>query len=162
VVEALAGLSPFQMAFVVHDLEDAARRFDALLQAAPWRVYAFDETTAPTRLYHGEPGDWSLLLALNDRHPQYELVQPLAGTSIHGQWLEERGESFHHVGYVVESIDAVAADLQRAGHEAVMEVRGFGADGDGRGAYFDTVDALGFYIELVEPPARMPAPRSTL
>jgi hypothetical protein len=74
VVEALAGLSPFQMAFVVHDLEDAARRFDALLQAAPWRVYVFD------------------------------LVQPLAGASVYG---------------------------------------------------------LGFYIELVEPPARMPAPRST-
>jgi methylmalonyl-CoA/ethylmalonyl-CoA epimerase len=162
VVEALAGMSPFQIAFVVHDLEAAARRFDVLLQAAPWRVYLFDETTARTRLYNGEPGDWSLLLALNDRHPQYELVQPVAGASIHGQWLEERGESFHHVGYVVDSIDAVAAELQRAGHEAVMEVSGFGADGDGRGVYFDTVDAVGFFLEIVEPPARMPAPRFTL
>ena len=161
-IQALAGRAPFQLAFVVHDLEAAATRFDALLQAGPWRAYVFDETTAPQRTYRGAPGGWSLLLALNDSHPQYELVQPLAGDSIHAEWLQQRGEGFHHVAYAVDSIDAATAEFEAAGHPAVMEVAGFGADGDGRGVYVDTVDALGFYVELVEPPARMPPPRFTI
>lgn len=161
-IQAIAGRAPFQLAFVVDDLQAAAARFDALLQAGPWRAYVFDGTTAPQRTYRGAPGDWSLLLALNGGNPQYELVQPLAGESIHGEWLQQRGEGFHHVGYVVDSIDAAAAEFQAAGHATVMEVARFGADGDGRGVYVDTVDALGFYVELVEPPARMPPPRFTI
>ena len=161
-IRSLAGRAPFQIAFVVGDLEAAAARFDAQLQAGPWRAYVFDESTAPQRTYRGGRADWSLLLALTDSHPQYELVQPLAGDSIHAEWLQQRGEGFHHVGYVVDSVDAAAAEFGAAGHATVMEAAGFGADGDGRGAYVDTVDALGFYVELVEPPASMPAPRFTL
>ena len=161
-IEALAGRVPFQIAFVVHDLDAAARRFGALLGAGPWRGYVFDATTVPTRLYQGEPADWSLRLALNSQHPQYELLQPGTGPSIHATWLEQRGEGFHHVAYVVDAIDAACAELGAAGHEPVMEAAGFGAGGDGRGVYVDTVDALGFYVELVEPPAQMPAPHFAL
>jgi hypothetical protein len=35
-------------------------------------------------------------------------------------------------------------------------IHSFGADGDGAAAYFDTEDALGFLVEAVEPPSRMP------
>jgi hypothetical protein len=34
--------------------------------------------------------------------------------------------------------------------------------GDGAAAYFDTVHVLGFMVEAVEPPARMPPPDFTL
>jgi hypothetical protein len=47
------------------------------------------------------------------------------------------------MSYVLESIDAVATDMEAAGHAQVMEVRSFGLEGDGRGVYFDTVDAIG-------------------
>ena len=149
-MEALAGRTPFQIAFAVHDLEAAARRFDALVYAGPWRGYVFDYP------------DWALRLALNDARPQYELVQPLRGESIHQTWLDEGRVGMHHVGYVVDSIDAVAAEFDSAGHPVVMEARGFGADGDGRGVYVDTVAALGFYVELVEPPRAMPTAAFTL
>jgi len=45
VIRTLAGLAPFQLAFVVHDLEVAAQRFDAVFGIGPWRGYLFDETT---------------------------------------------------------------------------------------------------------------------
>jgi len=44
VIRTLAGLAPFQLAFVVHDLETAAQPFEAVLGAGPWRGYLFDET----------------------------------------------------------------------------------------------------------------------
>ena len=162
VIRTLAGLAPFQLAFVVHDLETAAQRFDAVLGAGPWRGYLFDETTVGGRLYHGRPADWSVRLALNNTDPQYELIQPIAGPSVHAEWLEQHGERFHHVGYIVESIDAVVDEMRDAGHMPVMEVHSFGLDGDGRAVYFDTVDAIGCFVEAVEPPARMLDPHFAL
>jgi len=41
-------------------------------------------------------------------------------------------------------------------------IHSFGADRDGAAAYYDTADALGFLVEAVEPPARMPAPDFTM
>lgn len=38
---SLEGLAPFQIAFVVRDIERAAREFDACLAAGPWRGWLF-------------------------------------------------------------------------------------------------------------------------
>ncbi len=86
-----------------------------------------------------------------------ELIEPLDGPSIHADWLEERGEGFHHVGYVVASLERTTAEMEAAGHPVVARIHSFGADGDGAAAYYDTASALGFLVEAVEPPGRMPA-----
>jgi hypothetical protein len=64
---------------VVHDLETAAQRFEAVLGAGPWDGYLFDETSVGGRLYHGRPADWSVRLALNNTDPQYELIHRSKG-----------------------------------------------------------------------------------
>ena len=99
---------------------------------------------------------------MNERSPQYELIEPLDGPSIHAEWLEERGEGFQHVAYHVESLERIAAEMEAAGHPAVARIHAFGADGDGAAAYFDTAAALGFLVEAVESPARMPPTDFTL
>ena len=106
--------------------------------------------------YRGEPAEWSLRLLLNSRSPQFELIEPLDGPSIHADWLAERGEGFHHLGYLVESLAQTTAEMEAIGHRAIARIHSFGADGDGAAAYFDTEEALGFLVEAVEPPARMP------
>jgi hypothetical protein len=63
-VPSLEGLAPFQLAFVVRDLERAARTFDALLAAGPWRGWIFGPQRQG-REYRGRPADWALRLALN-------------------------------------------------------------------------------------------------
>ena len=160
-VPSLAGRAPFQIAFVVRDLERAARELDARLAAGPWRGWVFGPQ-GEGREYRGRPAKWTLKLALNDRSPQYELIEPLEGPSIHADWLAERGEGFQHVAYVVESVAAVTAEIEAAGHPAIARIHSFGAAGDGAAAYFDTVDALGFLVEAVEPPGAMPPPDFTL
>ena len=99
---------------------------------------------------------------LNNRSPQYELIQPLDGPSIHADWLEERGEGFHHIGYVVESLERTTAEMEASGHPAIARIHSFGATGDGAAAYSDTAAALGFLVEAVEPPAQMPSTDFTL
>jgi hypothetical protein len=46
--------------------------------------------------------------------------------------------------------------MESAGHPAIARIHSFDADGDGAAAYYDTVEVLGFLVEVVEPPARMP------
>jgi glyoxalase/bleomycin resistance protein/dioxygenase superfamily protein len=160
-VPSLEGLAPFQIAFVVPDLERAVRQFDARLAAGPWRGWIFGPQ-GQGREYRGEPAEWSLKLVLNDRSPQFELVEPMTGPSIHADWLAERGEGFHHLGYVVTSVAQTTAEMEAAGHRAIARVHSFGAAGDGVAAYYDTADALGFLVEAVEPPAQMPSTDFTL
>ena len=160
-VRSLQGLAPFQLGFVVRDVERAAREFDALLDAGPWRGWVFGPQ-GQSREYRGRPAEWTLRLVLNERSPQYELIEPLDGPSIHADWLEERGEGFQHVAYHVGSLERITTEMEAAGHPAVARIHAFGAAGDGAAAYFDTVDALGFMVEAVEPPAQMPATDFTL
>lgn len=160
-VPSLAGLAPFQIAFVVRDLERTVREFDARLAAGPWRGWVFGPQ-GEGREYRGAPAEWTLKLALNNRSPQYELIEPLVGPSIHADWLVERGEGFHHIAYLVESVAVVTAEMEAAGHPVVARIHSFGAAGDGVAAYYDTADALGFLVEAVEPPNEMPPVDFTL
>jgi methylmalonyl-CoA/ethylmalonyl-CoA epimerase len=160
-VPSLQGVAPFQIAFVVRDLERAVREFDACLGAGPWRGWIFGPQ-GEGREYHGRPSNWTLRLALNNNSPQYELIEPLDGPSIHADWLEERGQGFHHVGYVVGSLEQTTAEMEAAGHPAIARIHSFGTGGDGAAAYYDTAEALGFLVEAVEPPSRMPPTDFTL
>ena len=139
----------------MRDLEHAVREFEARLSAGPWRGWLFGPQ-GEGREYRGAPADWTLRLALNNGSPQYELIEPVTAPSIHADCLAERGEGFHHVAYVVDSVAAVTAEMEAAGHPAIARIHGFGAAGDGAAAYYDTADALGFLVEALEPPSEMP------
>jgi len=104
------------------------------------------------------PTDFRARLALNDSEPQFELIQPLSGPGAHQEWLDTHGPGFHHVGIIVDSVATTTAEMNAAGYDTVMAGEGFGADGDGAYAYFDTTADLGFVIEAVEPPRAMPQP----
>jgi methylmalonyl-CoA/ethylmalonyl-CoA epimerase len=158
VVAAFAGLVPFQVALVSHGLERAVRQMDALLDAGPWRGYVFDAGTVEGREYHGEPADGSIRLALNDRRPQFEVIEPLAGPNIYSDWLETHDEGLHHVAYVVASVAETSSQMTAAGHPVIQSGHSFGAERDGVFAYYDTAEALGFIIEAVEPPGARPDP----
>ena len=108
------------------------------------------------REYRGAPADWTLRLALNNRRPQFELIEPLTGPSVHADWLAERGEGLHHLGYLVDSLERTTAEMEAAGHPVIARIHSFGAAGDGAAAYYDTAEVLGFLVEAVEPPAEMP------
>ena len=130
-VPSLEGLAPFQIAFVVRDIERAARELDRRLSAGPWRGWLFGPQ-GEGREYRGSPAEWTLRLALNDRSPQFELIEPVDGPSIHADWLEERGEGFHHVAYVVESLERTTAEMAAAGHPAIARIHSFGAPATAR------------------------------
>jgi methylmalonyl-CoA/ethylmalonyl-CoA epimerase len=158
VLRPFAGLAPFQLAFVVWDLERAVRDLDALLGAGPWQGHVFDGDLVEGREYHGQPADWSARLVVNDRRPQFEIIQPVAGPNIYADWLETRGEGFHHVAYEVPSVEETSAEMERLGHPVIQSGHSFGAEGDGVFAYYDTAASLGFIVEACELAGSLPLP----
>jgi hypothetical protein len=162
VIKTLAGRDPVHLSFVVNDLEAAVHRFDAVVGGGPWSGYLIDETWPGERIHRGQPADWCLRLAFNNTRPQYELIQPIRGPSVLSEWLEQRGEGLHHVLYGVDSIDAVEVEMRDAGHPLVLELHTFGVDLHARGVLFDTVDAIGCYIEVAVPGGQMPDPHFVL
>lgn len=156
-IEALVGGRMFQIAFVVRDLDTALERYTRVLGGAPWRVFTFSSEIHAEAAFNGA-ADFSVLLALNGASPQVELIEPRTGRGVHQAWLDERGEGFHHVGVIVDSVGATVERMTAAGYAAIQTGAGFGAANDGSYAYFDTVRDLGFLVEAVEPPERMPDP----
>jgi catechol 2,3-dioxygenase-like lactoylglutathione lyase family enzyme len=148
---ALLCARPSQIGILVRDVGEAVARYEALFGPQEWiRV-----DNGPHNLhglhYKGEPADYSMRLALTGSDPQLELQQPLEGPSIFAEWLERRGEGLHHVGVLVESLDDTIAAMAAAGYPCLQHGYGFGADGSGGFAYFDTEAALGYLVEAIEP-----------
>jgi hypothetical protein len=81
-----------QVAFVPHDLDTCAERQSALFGNGPWRIYELGANNIHDHTLHGRPATGSTLLGLNSSNPQVEILQPLHGSTPHGEWLEQHGE----------------------------------------------------------------------
>jgi methylmalonyl-CoA/ethylmalonyl-CoA epimerase len=86
----------------------------------------------------------------------YELLESVQGPNIYEEFLNERGEGLHHVGYFVEDIDAEISKMEFRGFSMLQGRRGFGANDDGAYAYFDTERTLGCILEALEMPPDLP------
>ena len=80
-----------------------------------------------------------------------QLLQPLAGDTPVGRFLESRGEGLHHVAFVVSSIDDALDHLREEGARLVDETARAGGRGT-RIAFVHPADLAGTLIELVELP----------
>lgn len=154
----LDGRSVSQIGVLVSDLEEALAHYESLWGGGPWRCYHFGPATIPNLTYRGEPGRYSVTIALNQTTPQVELLQPTAGPSVYDDWLERRGEGLHHLGFWVDSIDEAIASMAAAGYELLQAGSGYGLDGDGGFAYFDTERDFSVILEAIEVPARRREP----
>ena len=150
----LDGRSIGQIGILVADLECAVSRYSAIFDGGPWRAYTYGPATVRELSYQGQPGEYSMRLAIGSQTPQIELIQPLAGPSIYDEWLDKRGEGFHHVGVFVDSLDAAIKDMRSAGYDVLQSGHGTGADGSGGFAYFSTEGDLSIILEAIVVPRR--------
>jgi methylmalonyl-CoA/ethylmalonyl-CoA epimerase len=83
--------------------------------------------------------------------PLIELLEPLGIDSPLARFLAERGEGIHHFTLEVEEIEAVIAELRRAGLQFVSEIPQSGAGGS-RVAFIHPRSLNGVLLELRESP----------
>ncbi len=88
---------------------------------------------------HGKEQAYVYKLALCNVGPVlYELMESVRGPNIYEEFLNEHGEGVHHLGYLVEDIDAEISNMKARGFKMVQSGCGFGTANDGAYAYFDT------------------------
>ena len=139
----------FQQAFVVGDLEAAQQGMRATLGCGE-----FVDLPATDLDYDLRGARVSCAIALGfarSGNMQVELLQPVRGEGLHVEFLASNGPGMHHLGFLVDDLDAVVALGAANGFPNVMGSK-FGSL---RFCYLDTWDALGLYVELVEDPDAM-------
>ena len=139
----------FQQAFVVADLAPAEAALQATIGCGD-----FVDLPAADLDYDLRGSRASCALALGfarSGNMQIELLHPVRGEGLHVEFLATNGPGAHHLGFLVDDLDAVV-DLAAA--DGFPNVMG-GQFGSLRFCYLDTWDAMGLYVELVEDPDAM-------
>ena len=154
----MLGTVPDQVGVVVDDLEQALAAHSGL---GPWLVYTYDRERVPNLSADGGSISFGFRLALNPSQPQIELIQPLDRVGPHGRWLARNGSGIQHLGYLVDDVAAATGQMEEAGFRTILSGSGYGAEGGGAFAYFDTVAAVGYLMEAIERPERRTEPEST-
>jgi hypothetical protein len=149
--DLLASLAPnlFQQAYVVDDLPAAAAAMRTTLGCDEFATLPATDLDYDLR---GETVSCALELGFaRSGDTQIELLRPVRGEGLHVEFLATSGPGLHHLGFMVDDLDAVFVLAADAGHPRLMG----GSFGSLRFAYLDTWDTLGVYAEVVEDPDSM-------
>ena len=148
-------LGPKQIAFVVRDLEAAAKAWWDVLRIGPWTAWEYTPAFLREMTYRGHSAQFGLKHALAWKDGvQFELVQPTTGPSIFADQLNAGGEGLNHVGiHVMENHAQAVEEILASGFICVQSAKGFGANGDGAFAYFTSPELTGLIVELIGPPS---------
>jgi catechol 2,3-dioxygenase-like lactoylglutathione lyase family enzyme len=156
--EALVVNGVGQIGILVRDLDEALQTYGALRTVESWALYTYGPEFVPHLEYWGQPGRFSMRIALGGASPQVELIEPLDGPSIYHEWLALHGYGLHHLGFYVESLEVTIRAMTDAGFAVMQTGTGYGAEGDGGFAYFDTLAETSVIFEAIEVPARRKPP----
>jgi len=143
------GSGLFQQAFVVDDFAGAQRAFQTTLGCGE-----FVTLPATDIEYDFRGGRTTCALEIGfarSGNVQIELLCPVRGIGLHSEFLDSNGPGAHHLGFLIDDLDAEVEAAAALGFERVQGAT-FGAL---RFCYLDTFDALGLYVELVEDPEAM-------
>src|SRR4051794_29443411 len=146
---ARIGSGLFQQAYVVADRDRAEQAMRGSLGCGPFVDLPADDLEYDLR---GERVSCALALGFaRSGNMQIELLQPVRGQGLHVEFLASNGPGLHHLGFLIDDLDAVVALGEAAGFPKLMGSR-FGSL---EFAYLDTFDALGVYTELVDDPENL-------
>ena len=143
-LELLGLPPPDQIGVVVRDLQKAIEAYTKLFQWGPFEVIE-REYTESASTYRGKPGNFRYRIGYTQLGPiQLEMIQPLRGKTIYNEFLEARGEGFHHFGILIDRIEERVAAMKQMGIDVLQSGRRPGR----KYAYMDTEPLIGIMIEL--------------
>jgi hypothetical protein len=138
-----------QIGIVVKDLHAFTQELTRLFGIGPFRIFEWPlEGVDPQATYHGQPGNFRLLLAfVTVGKIQLEIIQPLEGQNIYSDFLRDRGPGIHHFRLSIPGFDKGVEAMIKDGIENIAS--GTGMHVGSKWAYFDTTSKLeGVTVEL--------------
>ena len=135
-----------QVGVVVKDL-DKTLAFLSLIGLGPFTVRKVKHHAATVR---GKKETYEVRIALAQQGPvQLELIEYIEGTTVHKEFLEDKGEGLHHIRFMVSDLDAAISRFSEIGVKVLQEDRY--VDGGGI-AYMGTDTTGGVIMEITETP----------
>ncbi len=136
-----------QVAVVVRDIEEMARRYAAVFGMPVPEIIVTAPGLEAQQTYRGVASDARCKLAFFKLgQVELELIEPMGGESTWQEALDKSGEGFHHIAFWVDGMQQSVDFLRTQGIEMVQR----GDMGEGQFVYMDAEDRLGITIELLE------------
>lgn len=148
-VAALTQDAVIQICFVTHDVEASARWFSELTgKPVPPMTFAADPQKAFVE-YRGQPAAVTCrIMMFHFGNIDLEFLEPGPEPSVWRELLESKGPGCHHIAFRTRNMTQQGDALEAQGHAKIQS--GEFQSGTGRYAYFDTMNDLGAFIELLE------------
>ena len=135
-----------QVGVVVKNLEKTME-YLTTLGLGPFAVRTVHHPAATVR---GKKVSYEVKIAMAQQGPvQLELIEYQKGTTIHKEFLDDKGEGIHHILFKVRDIDATQEKFARLGINPLQQDRFITGGGM---AYLDTGKIGGMILELVQHP----------
>ena len=134
----------YQLGYVVEDVEKAARHYEPTFDIGPFA----GPIVVPMKkaVLMGRTVDTKIKTAFaKSGDIQIELIQPLDGDNPYAEWLAQRGDGIHHLGFKVDDMEQAKAEFAKKGMQPFFScdlvVMKF--------AYYDTAEYGGLALELL-------------
>jgi catechol 2,3-dioxygenase-like lactoylglutathione lyase family enzyme len=136
-----------QICWVTDDIEATERLLSDQFGVGTWTRIPDIEFSPETTTLRGEPVRFVAHVSLGYAGDlQLEIIQPVAGPTIHAEFLDTKGPGLHHVCFDVDDIEAACSAAEAAGVPVLM--RGSMMGGEIEFAYVDGSAGGAPYIEL--------------
>jgi hypothetical protein len=129
---------------VTNDLDKTMGELEDLYGLKPFLVM---EPGYVNTYIRGKSADFKLKSAFyQSGQVIFEVISVLEGDTIYGEWLREKGEGLHHLGYDIEGMEEWIAYYKERGIGVLQSGERPGV----KWAYLDTVAYTGMIVELIE------------
>jgi len=135
----------------VRDVEKGIEYFSSNFNLGPFGIVESSRTGA---LVRGKPANYKVKQAFAQMgYALLELNQIVEGKTIQSEFLETNGEGIHHLGFLVDDLDAEVAKYEERGFNVIQR---YDTPQKGvRFAFLDTDKVGGIVFELVWLPENM-------
>lgn len=136
-----------QIGMVVRDLQETMEHYWNEFGMGPWKVYLFQSPLVWDMTIKEKPTQYKMILAMyQTENIVIELIQPLSGDTTYKEFLEQKGEGIHHLGFFIDRLDQ---EVERFRNKGIATIQTGRYQGGGY-AYLDTQERFGTIFELIE------------
>ena len=133
-----------QVGIVVRDLDKAVAYFENVIGLGP---FVRPEITFVEKFYYEKPADFKMNMAFCSLGAiEMELIEPVTAPTVYHDFLEEKGEGLHHLGFDVKDMEERLKRYRKMG----IQVLQMGRTTVGGFAYLDTQGIGGVICELIQ------------
>jgi len=135
----------YHIGIVVKNIDETIKYYERTFGFGPFEIRYVDY---PTATYYGQVAGYKGKRAFFFMGPiQIELIELVDGKTIHEDFLKEKGEGLHHLGFRVDNIKEVKKRAEEAGFKVIQ---GFTRQDNTGFAYLDSDKIGGVLFEISE------------